>query len=107
MAAVRPPPSVAKRNPSTFREAAMQGHEWVDGWCRHCGAHEVGHAMTLEEGHTSTCVERPASRNDAPRAVSLMPQPGSAACEDADIITARLAELAHERQEALNRADIE
>lgn len=85
----------------------MQEHVWVEGWCKHCGAHEVGHSMTLEEGHTSTCIERPASAADAPRAVSLMPQPGSAACEDADIISARLAELARERQEALNRAETE
>lgn len=62
-------------------------HEFVEGWCLHCGLRENPNAAQYG------CLQREIGISD------LMPEPKRReyACDDADIISARLIELAKER----------
>lgn len=65
-------------------------HEWIAGWCKHCGASEAGYVATISTGGTSTCLQRP----EAP-ASDMRPEPSRRqfAIESFDEIGLRLKEL--------------
>lgn len=67
----------------------IEKHEWAAGWCKHCGASEVGYAATLATGGSSTCLQRP------PADAGHRPEPSRRqfAIESFDEISLRLKEL--------------
>lgn len=76
----------------------MAVHEWVQGWCKHCGASESGYQEAISLGYGSTCLERQAE----PSAHRPEPERRVYASEDYDTINSRLGELRGERDAALN-----
>jgi hypothetical protein len=71
-------------------EPLVQKHEFIEGWCKHCGAKEQN---TLQ-----TCLQRAISIND------MAPEPmrRTYASEDWSAIHTRIGELETEKKAALN-----
>lgn len=73
--------------------SAIRQHEFANGACVHCGI--------PEPGTNCECRQR-----DVPvSGLAPAPQRRELACEDGDVIAARIVELRAEREAAINRVE--